>query len=34
MLTLYKKHLFPTRPFVMTITETGEKIKTHAGISV
>ncbi|WP_077299792.1 hypothetical protein [Virgibacillus pantothenticus] len=35
MLTLYKKHLLPTRPFeVMTITETGEKIKTHAGISV
>ncbi|WP_158589645.1 MULTISPECIES: DJ-1/PfpI family protein [Clostridia] len=35
MLTLYKKQLLPIRPFeVKTITETGEKIKTHAGISV
>lgn len=35
VITLYKKQLLPTRPFeVITITENGEKIKTHSGISV
>ena len=34
-LTLYKKHLLPTKPFeVFTITETGTQIKTHSGIKV
>ncbi|WP_316569439.1 DJ-1/PfpI family protein [Neobacillus sp. YIM B06451] len=34
-LTLYKKELLPTRPFeVLTLTETGEEIKTHSGIKV
>ncbi|SDQ05485.1 DJ-1/PfpI family protein [Virgibacillus salinus] len=34
-LTLYKKHLLPTRPFeVFTLSETGMKIKTHSGIKV
>ncbi|MFB4166845.1 DJ-1/PfpI family protein [Virgibacillus sp. JSM 102003] len=34
-LTLYKKHLLPTRPFeVYTITEKGMKIVTHSGIKV
>ncbi|MCM3711036.1 DJ-1/PfpI family protein [Sporosarcina luteola] len=33
--TLYKKHLLPTRPFeVITITDTGNEIKTHSGIKV
>ncbi|MGO4886183.1 DJ-1/PfpI family protein [Anaerobacillus sp. MEB173] len=34
-LTLYKKHLLPTRPFkVFTISETGLEMKTHSGIKV
>ncbi|MGP4108840.1 DJ-1/PfpI family protein [Virgibacillus sp. L01] len=34
-LTLYKKHLLPTRPFeVFTLSETGMEIKTHSGIKV
>ncbi|MEH7225682.1 DJ-1/PfpI family protein [Bacillus sp. JJ1566] len=34
-LTLYKKHLLPTRPFeVYTLSETGEEIKTHSDIKV
>lgn len=34
-ITLYKRHLLPTKPFeVFTITETGMQIKTHSGIKV
>ncbi|RFB15281.1 DJ-1/PfpI family protein [Bacillus sp. HNG] len=34
-LTLYKKHLLPTRPFeVYTLSETGMEITTHSGIKV
>lgn len=34
-LNLYKKRLLPTNPFeVLTITESGEQIKTHSGIKV
>ncbi|MFS0864331.1 DJ-1/PfpI family protein [Fredinandcohnia sp. 179-A 10B2 NHS] len=34
-LTLYKKHLLPTRPFkVFTLSETGLEIKTHSGVKV
>lgn len=34
-LTLYKKHLLPTRPFeVFTLSETGKKIKTHSGTKI
>ncbi|MBS4200568.1 DJ-1/PfpI family protein [Bacillus sp. FJAT-49732] len=34
-LTLYKKHLLPTRPFeVITISDSGKQMKTHSGIKV
>ncbi|MEH7235393.1 DJ-1/PfpI family protein [Bacillus sp. JJ1562] len=34
-LSLYKKHLLPTRPFeVYTLSETGMEITTHSGIKV
>lgn len=34
-ITLYKKHLLPTKPFeVFLISETGKQIKTHSGIKV
>ncbi|CAG9623756.1 DJ-1/PfpI family protein [Sutcliffiella rhizosphaerae] len=34
-ITLYKKHLLPTRPFkVYTVSETGKQILTHSGIKV
>lgn len=35
LLTFYKRKLLPTRPFeVITLSETGQEIKTHSGIVV